>query len=343
MPIPVKQLKHLREELENCTNPLYFFDDDPDGLCSFLLFYRYNKEGKGVIVKSTPELGVRFFRSIDMYEPDKIFILDKPRVHPDFIEKLKTPTFWLDHHQPQDPDKIHYFNPMIKDNKDNRPTSYWAYQVVKQDLWVATAGCISDWFIPDFIKEFQKKYPKLLKKIPKTPEEVLFNTKLGKFCRILSFILKGQQKDTMKCVKTLTRIKTPYEIMDQSTPAGKFIYKRYKKVNQEYEPLINSISKKNIQGKILLFKYTEKTMSFTSDLSNELLYKYPKKVIIIAREKSGEMKCSLRASFLNLPPILEKALVNIDGYGGGHEHACGACVNVNDFERFIKRIKKEIK
>jgi len=83
-------------------------------------------------------------------------------------------------------------------------------------------------------------------------------------------------------------------------------------------------------------------MSFTSDLSNELLYRYPDKVIIIAREKSGEMKCSLRARNYSLPPIIEKSIQGCRGYGGGHEHACGACIAVEDFDRFLENVSQEL-
>ena len=60
-------------------------------------------------------------------------------------------------------------------------------------------------------------------------------------------------------------------------------------------------------------------MSFTGDLSNELLSKFRDKVIIIAREKSGEMKASLRSpQSINIQPVIMKALEGLEGYGGGH-------------------------
>ena len=40
--------------------------------------------------------------------------------------------------------------------------------------------------------------------------------------------------------------------------------------------------------------------------------------------------------------ILKNALVGIEGYGGGHEYACGASVKKEDFERFIENIKSQI-
>lgn len=83
-------------------------------------------------------------------------------------------------------------------------------------------------------------------------------------------------------------------------------------------------------------------MSFTSDISNELLYKFPEKIIIVGRKKEDEVRMSLRSAKILIPPILEKALNGLDGHGGGHELACGACVKQEDFDEFVDRIKKSI-
>ena len=40
--------------------------------------------------------------------------------------------------------------------------------------------------------------------------------------------------------------------------------------------------------------------------------------------------------------VLEKALDGIEGFGGGHEHACGASVPIEDFDKFIKQLRKAI-
>ena len=52
---------------------------------------------------------------------------------------------------------------------------------------------------------------------------------------------------------------------------------------------------------------------------------------------------SLRTAKINIERILGKALIGIEGYGGGHKFACGASVKKEDFERFIENIKQEIK
>ena len=73
-----------------------------------------------------------------------------------------------------------------------------------------------------------------------------------------------------------------------------------------------------------------------------VIYKFPKKIVIVGREKEGMMRLSLRSRRLILPKIIDKALKGLNGMGGGHEHACGAKVSKEDFPEFIERIKKII-
>lgn len=341
MALSKTQITQLRDNLDNCKKPLFFFDDDQDGLCSFLQLYRYNKEGKGIIVKTTPKLGMVFASKVQEYEPDKVFILDLAVVEQDFLDEMKVPVIWIDHHGPFERNNVKYFNPRISNRDDNHPTSYMCHQIVEQDLWIAAIGCVADWFIPPFIREFEKEFPDLIEKPYKNPGDILYHSKLGHLIRIFSFVLKGKTDDVMKSIKVLTRIKSPYEILKQETSQGKFIYKRYEQVNKFYEPLLKDVMEtaKKTEGKLVIFKYKDDKTSFTSDLSNEAIYRFPDKIILIAREKNDEMKCSLRSSKTILPPLVEKCLVGLEGYGGGHELACGLNIKTHHFDEFVKRFK----
>lgn len=342
MALTKKQIAEFRAELETSFNPLFFFDDDPDGLASFLLMYRFVREGHGIVVKATPDLKESFARKVDEYMPDKVFILDKPDVTQDFIDAVNVKILWLDHHFPVKRNGIHYFNPRLEKESDGRPTAMWAHKIVQQDEWIAMVGMVGDWFLPKSRAEFNKKYEKLLPRNIKRPEDALYTTKIGELARVFSFIMKGKTSDAMQAIKVLTRIKEPEEILEQTTSQGKFIYKRYKKIKNAYDELFeDAVKLGKKKGKMLVYMYEENKMSFTGDLSNELLFRFPKKVVIIGREKNGEMKCSLRSSNNILKP-LKKALEGIDGYGGGHENACGCCVNKRDWDRFLDRFEKLI-
>ncbi len=338
------QITQIKDHLDNCKNPLFFFDDDQDGLCSFLQLYRYKKEGKGIIVKTTPKLGSIFVSKVQEYQPDKIFILDVAVVEQDFLDEMKVPVIWIDHHGPFKGNNVKYFNPRIANWQDNHPTSYMCYQVVNQDMWLAALGCVADWFIPPFIKEFNKEFPDLVDKSYKAPGDIIYNTKIGHLIRIFSFVLKGKTNDVMKNVKVLTRIESPYEILNQETAQGKFIYKHYEQVNKLYEPLIKDVLKtaEKTKEKLVIYTYKDDKSSFTSDLSNEAIYRFPDKIILIGREKNDEMKCSLRSTKVILPPLIEKSLVGLDGFGGGHEHACGLNIKTKDFDEFLRRFKEMV-
>ena len=345
MALSEEQYAQIRTELDECHKPFFFFDDDQDGLCSFLLLYRYKKEGKGHIVKTTPRLNANFALRALEYGADKVFVLDLAVLEDDFIDALNVPIIWVDHHGPFKKHKVKYFNPKVENVHDNFPTSYLAYRTVKQDLWLATVGCVSDWFLPEFLPEFLEKYPDYVNKPYKEPGDILYGgTKLGLLSRIISFNLKGQSSDVMKSIRTMMKIEDPNEILQRTTPRGKLIWKRYQSINEQFEPLMKRAfdAAENTKENFILFPYEEERMSFTSDISNELTYKYPNKVVLICREKNEEMKCSLRSGTHNLPPIVEKCLVGLHGHGGGHEHACGLNVHKHNWDEFIERLKKEI-
>ncbi len=338
-----QQAAFLKEELMSASNPLFIHDDDPDGLCSYLLLYRQRKEGKGAILNSAPKLDERFLRKVEEVSPDKIFVLDIPIVEQEFIDKANRPIFWLDHHQPLERTKIHYFNPRIQNPDAYYPTTAMAYQVTQnpEDMWIAMVGCLADWYLPNFVDQFKEKYPELLLETGDLTK-LVYHQPIGQLVKLFFFILKGPTAEVRKSIKILTRIQSPYEITKQQTAQGKFLWKRFQQINKHYEVLIKEAKKQVNKSSILLFFYLDNQWSFTPNLANELTSLYPTKVVIIGRKKSGSVKCSIRAQFPILG-ALEKALVGIEGYGGGHNNACGAVIKEEDWERFFENFKREIK
>lgn len=338
-----KQVEFLREELKTAKNPLFIHDDDADGLCSFLILYRIHREGRGLIFKTAPKLDKRTIPKVEEINPDKIFVLDIPIVEQEFIDLAKRPIFWIDHHPPLDRKNVHYFNPRLKDPDAYIPTTRMAWQVSQNpdDLWIATAGSLADYHLPDFIDRFIERYPQFLPQKEDLPTTI-FKTPMSKLVKLFFFLLKGPSSEVRKSVKILTRITSPDEIFNEETPAGKFLYKRFEQINEKYEHLLEKAKKEVTSSKLFIFNYTEDHWSFTANLANELTALYPQKVILIVRKKSGEMKCSLRAGVSILEP-LQRALVGIQGYGGGHPNACGAVIKEEDWVQFLENLKTELK
>ncbi len=337
------QITLLQEALQNAKNPLFLYDADADGLCSFLLLYRLHKEGKGIRVSATSTIDSQFIAKVQEISPDAVFVLDVPMMEQQFVDAVKLPIYWIDHHQPQNIKNVRYFNPRIQDPDAYVPTTRMAYQVSQNpdDLWIATAGCLADWHLPDFIDQFIEKYPELL---PAKSDlaTALYKHPVGKLVKMFFFLQKGPSPEVRKSITVLSRIKSPQEILLEESAPGKFLHKRFEKIDAKYEEILSLAKKSVTKSKIILFVYSSAQWSFTINIANELSATYPKKVIIVAREKSGSMKCSIRAQF-PIVGALEKALVGIEGYGGGHPNACGAVIKVEDWTRFLERFKEELK
>jgi len=326
-------LRKAKELLTRAINPLYLYDDDADGLCSYLLLKRKFKKGAGIVVKTNPKLGIDFLQQINRHDFDLLVILDKPIVEQELIDKIKRPILYIDHHPVQELKGLHYVNPMIKNSKDNQPTTQLCYGIAKQDEWIAGIGIIADWFLPKFIRKLNKKYPDLISSTKSGPD-IMFNQKFGLVIKVFSFILKGDNRWLNECVNILEKAESPYEIIENKES---ILFKRFEEVNKKYEELLAAAEKEIIHEKLVVFTYPSGKVSLTGELANEIYYRNPGKFIVVAREKDDDMKLSARGK--NALKILNVALKGIKGYGGGHENACGGSVAKGDFSRFIGNIR----
>ena len=339
----------IKQRLDSCKNPLFFFHDDTDGLCSFLQLYKYKKEGHWVIVKARPKIDEQFLRKVEEYDPDTIFVLDVAEIDQEFIDKAKRPIVWIDHHEPVDRDSIIYCNPRLFSPSQNIPTTLLCYNVLKDEpiaeeiLWIAMVGSVADWHMPEWKNDFCSRYSTLLDRNVTRPEVALFDQPMGKLARILNFLTKGAMKDVKKSILALLKIKEPSELLESTTETGAFLMRRYSLIAKEYDALWKEVQKAKTKDQLLLFTYTENRTSFTGEAATEAIYRYPEKIVFICREKSGEMRCSLRSATKQILPVLKKALVGIQGYGGGHEYACGVGIKKEDFARFVENLKEQLK
>ena len=130
--------KKLLEELKSADNPFVFYDDDPDGLISFVLIKKRFDQFSGTVVKGAPFLDEMYADKANYNSPDKIVVLDKPMLSSGFLDNVSAPIVWVDHHEPQRVHKnVSYFNTRKENPKDNSPTSYIIYR-----QWVVLFGLL---------------------------------------------------------------------------------------------------------------------------------------------------------------------------------------------------------
>lgn len=342
-----KQIKEIKEHLEKAQNPIFFYDNDPDGLCSFLLLQRHLGKGRGVAIRSFPELDASYFRKVSELNADYIFILDKPVVSQGFwkeVEQLNIPVVWIDHHDIEKekvPQFVNYYNPILNTDKKNEPVTYLCYQITKgkEDLWLAVVGCISDHFVPDFYSGFKKSFPDLSIDF-KEPFDIFYKSQIGKIARIFSFALKDRITNVVSMQKFLSKVKTPYEVLEEDNK-NYSMHLRFDQINKKYLRLVEkAMVIEKSSDKILFFQYGG-DLSISSDLANELIYRFPKKIIVVVYVSGVKANISIRGK--NVRKLILNAIENLDGAtGGGHEDAAGAQVKIEDLEVFRNKLEENL-
>lgn len=303
---------------------------------------RYIDRGKGVAIKSFPELNSSYSRKIYELNPDYVFILDKPAVAEGFLEetkKLNLPLVWIDHHNVPKPDVENYYNPYHND-ETSEPVSYLSYKIAnkKEDVWIAMIGNIGDGFFPEFAQEFGEKYPELWGDNIKTASQALYTTEIGRITRILGFGLKDRTSKVVSMLRFLSAAKSPFDILDEDK--ARPILQRFKQVNTKYSRLVDK-ARNFVKGDMLFFQYGG-DLSLSADIANELFFLFPDKLIVVAYIKGAKANISLRWKkdvrkvTLNAIKGLEEAT------GGGHEHATGARVSVEDLPKFKDNLTRLI-
>ncbi|MBS3084407.1 DHH family phosphoesterase [Candidatus Pacearchaeota archaeon] len=335
-----KEILELREHLEKSQNPLYYFDNDQDGLCSYLLLKRFYKKGNGIPVKTSP-LGKEYFRRVEEFNPDYIFILDQPTVSKEFFDLIfekNLPVVWIDHHETEKekiPENIYYYNSFMG-HSTPEPVTKICYEVTKrkEDIWLLVAGCLADRFFPEEYTEFSKDYPDLSIQ-SKDPFKIFYSSGIGEVSRMMGTGLKDRTGLVMKMIKFLLQAKTPYEVLEEKSE-NLSMHKRFGVVDLKLKGLIKNAKKENSKGNVLFFRYSGE-ISMSADIANRLSYDFPKKVIAVVYLKGSRVNISVRGK--NAKKVVEEAVKGINlATFGGHNNALGVQMDESSLEEFEKNL-----
>ncbi len=337
-----QQLEEIRNQLERSQNPLFFYDNDADGLCSFLILRRALDRGRGVAIKSFPDLKAQYNHKVKELNPDLIVILDKAELSKEFAnhaEELGIPILWIDHHESKTPQetiqKTSYFNSI----PTAEPISYIAQKIFNrpQDIWLSIIGCIGDVYMPNFADKFSEENPDLL---PSTTDAftALQGTTIGKLARMLNFGLMDTTTHVVQLTKYLFKATGPYDLLEENSSTKQF-HKRTNQLTQFFNTQIEKAeSHFNKNSPILFFTYSGNT-SMSSEIANHLSFLHQDKTIIVAFLRPEKANISIRGK--SALKITKELIENIpDATGGGHIEATGAMVPIHNFPKFKENIKK---
>lgn len=334
------QIQEIREKLEASQNPLFFYDNDCDGLMSFIIIRRALDRGRGVAIKSFPDLKAQYCKKIDELNPDSIVILDKAELSTEFAshaESLGIPIIWIDHHEtntsPEIIKKTSYYNSY----PSAEPISYIAQKIFNRpsDIWLSIIGCIGDVYLPDFAEKFSEDNPELLP--PNIDAFTALQTStIGKIARKLNFGLMDTTTAVLNLTKYLIKAKNAYDILEENSYTKQF-HKRSGQLEEFLQKQVRKAeSEINKNSKLIFFTYSGNT-SMSSEISNRLAFNHKDHLIVVAFLRPEKANISVRGK--NALEITKAATKDILGAtGGGHEQATGAMVPITEFETFKKNI-----
>jgi len=341
-----EQINEIKEHLDKAQNPVFFFDNDVDGLSAFLIFQRYLGRGKGIAIKSFPGLSKNYLRRVEELNADYVFVLDKAIIDEDFVEGVmgkNIPLVSIDHHDvPQQLDE-NYYNTFHASGK-NEPTAYLAYKITnrKEDLWLAVVGCIGDGFIPEFLDDFKEQFPEMVGYSYTEAYDVLYRTEIGKVALIFDYALKDTTSNVVKMLKYLMKAKNAYDVLEENAKTKSFL-DRYNLIDKKIKVIIEKAGQ-NIDKELgLLFFTYGGDMSLSQHVANELFYKYPSLIIVVGYNNGNMINFSLR-SVLDARQLTLDSIKDLEGAtGGGHKNSTGAKISASDLETFKENIIKNSK
>ncbi|MAG39391.1 hypothetical protein CMI41_00270 [Candidatus Pacearchaeota archaeon] len=331
-----KEILKIRDFLDQSQNPIFLFDNDVDGLCSFLILRRAMDRGRGVPIKSFPKLTDQYVRKVEEFGSDAVVILDKAEVSSEFVDavnEMGVPIMWVDHHKSESSEKLKSKVEFYSTYPEGEPTTYIAQQVFgrDEDLWLALIGCIGDVYSPIFGKRVEKEYPELFNS-EVSAFEALHSTEIGKFVRMLNFGMMDTTTNVINLVKYMFNVKSPYDLLEEN-PRTRQLHKRYSELNEIYEKQVKkALSSIDEKEDVILFSYSGH-VSMSSEIANKLYYLYPDKTIIVCFKKPEKINASIRGK--GALTLTQKIVSEIEGVmGGGHEEATGATIPVDKWEEF---------
>lgn len=341
-----ERLDTLKGLLQSAQMPVFLFDNDADGLCSFLIARRALGVGEGIPVRTYPSIDPASVDRAVGYGADVLVVLDKPFLSEVFIEKVRVsglPLIVIDHHGVPQPDftvlgeRCFVFNPALEKKGSDEPVSSLLYQALGRadDLWLAGAGCIADHYLPDFWEKLVASYPEYAHPV-RHPFEGYYETDLGNIAQAFNFGLKDSLSAVKKLLTHLLRCTGPGDVLGAAAPPS-FITK----VTTLRTALEQHVQEAGTpENALLVYQYGGAT-SMSADIANMLSYRYPSAVIAVIYLKGNTANISLRgkkvkAFFERLLPAFPSAS------GGGHAEAVGARFLAEDIPQFLEQLRGEL-
>jgi len=329
---------------------LLVYHSDVDGMCSSALLVKFFPDFK-CIPREGPVMDNGFLEAIISRRPDLLVFLDIP-ADQEWKKILllkkrlrRTKIMIIDHHiveKDMNPFGVLHVNPRMGKKEVYIPASAVMYEIlknlgypVKKFVWISATGIIADYGFENCkktLKECESAYPGSLSDKPSP-------FKLSRISEMLSALitLKGL-KGAKIGLDMLVKFETCEDIKKHRD-----LREYYKKVKKEIERIMEDFEKHAdfVTEKNLIIYEIKSKLNITSIIATKVTDTHKEEVIIIKKRSRQGWKVSLRCQSgkVNVGDLAKKASSGL-GSGGGHQKSAGALVK--DWEKFRKRVIKQI-
>ena len=206
------------------------------------------------------------------------------------------------------------------------------------------------------IFQFIKKYKFNDKETyEKRKEYILFlsyKTNFYKLKNFIDFLFKLKQDKIDKATNLISKLSleeiyTKLDLEEVGFPFGDYL-ELTKECNKVFDSFNNKLKLKNSkikkgERKYLNLNYKSK-FSFTKTLIEKVVSEF-RNYEIYSVYKNSDKGDYVRLSFrsngeIDLVKLIEKCLIGLKGYGGGHKFAAGVSIKKFDFDKFIENINE---
>lgn len=348
------------EKLQSKRRVVIIHDDDPDGICSAVLLSKtcLKVVSENPAIHSTEygqSLTPKLVKTLRRDDAQAIIFTDVPAIPQNLLSEAadEAEILILDHHYPDDYQKVVYANPRLLKPSAYLPSSYLAFHVatafgLPQELcWIAGIGVLSDHGVENCKPLFtviRSEFPELVGKARIEDASLMDESPLGLLTKIVTSAIVGSPRTGAPVAfNALNHAETYRDILEGSSPESRRLREWNQIVEDEFQHIIKDARRNVVQygGKIVVHRFQSR-LRIKSLVANYLPRLFKDKIVLVIQKDGKYTHISLRRGARNatdLRSLVQRAIADIpDASGGGHPEASATRLPSVWVDQFMDRI-----